>query len=297
MQQSGPSVKRISAVVLDRGSRTIRGDSLERLIAAGVDEVVSVLGPAPHYDVEQLAARIDRTRFVLLGRTVSAGEQINIGIHEAMFPLTFVLWSDDDLGRLTERAMERVRAENALCAVPTIRSDRGVTIPSVTAPAFHGPLFRTIPVQPGKHTTRTLLPFDFVGVYDRDRFVSLGGFDPGIVNPYWQRLDFGVRAHLWGERIAVVPELRVDATRPLPVDDTTPDASYARFHLKSLAVRFAGDSGRIPFKAFVSLVFRSGLGPREAVRVFNDGRAWVRQHRYRFVQDAKRLTELWEVDS
>jgi hypothetical protein len=296
VQQSGQDIRGISAVVLDRGSRTVRSDSLESLVKAGVDEIVAVLGPAPHYDVEQLASRISSARFVLLGSEVTPGEQINIGVHESMYPLVLVIWSDSDLGILSDRVMQRIHDGDALCAVPTIRSERAVVVPSVTAPAFHGTLFRTIPTQPGKQRSESLYPFDYVGMYNRRRFTSIGGYDRNIQNPYWQRLDFGVRAYLWGERIAVVPEFRVDASRPLPPDDTTPDASYARFHLKNLAVKFGGDSGRIPLRYGIRFLFRSGLGPAAAIRVFREVRAWVKGSRYRFTQDARRLTELWEVD-
>ncbi len=296
VQQRGPDTRGVSALVLDRGSRTVRGDSLERLAAAGVGEVISVLGPAPHYDVEQLAAKMNNARFVLLGSDISPGEQINIGVHVSMFPLVLVLWSDLDLGRLTDRAMRRISEIDALCVVPSIRSDRGVVIPSVAAPAFHGTLFRTIPTQPGKQRAESLYPFDYIGVYSREKFTSLGGYDPKIDNPYWQRLDFGLRTYLWGERIAVVPELRVDATRPLPSDDTTPDASYARFHLKNLAVKFGGDSGKIPLRYILRFMLRSGLGPVEALRIFRGIRSWVGANRYRFTQDARRVTKLWEVD-
>jgi hypothetical protein len=265
-------------------------------MSAGVDEVVTVFGPSPHYDVEQLAARVNNSRFVLLGASVSVGEQVNIGIRESVGPLCMVLWSDTEMAHLSERVLQRVRDADALCAVPTIRNERGIVIPSVSAPAFHGSHFRTIPVQPGRQTTRTLYPFDFFGVYDRERFVALGGYDASLANPYWQKLDFGVRAYLWGEQIAVVSELLIDSARPLPAEDSTPDRSYALFHLKNLAVKFAGDSGRLPLKTLVSLLLRGGLGPRSAVRAFREARAWVRQHRFRFVQDARRLTELWEVD-
>jgi len=296
VQQGGSDLRHVSAVVLDRGSRTVRGESFERLMAAGVDEVISVLGPAPHYDVEQLAAKMSNVRFVLLRSEVTTGEQINIGIHISTHPQVMVLWSDSELGRLTDRAMQRIRENNALCAVPTIRSDRGVIVPSVFAPAFHGTLFRTIPTQPGKQHADTLYPFDYVGIYSKEKFTGIGGYDRSIGNPYWQRLDLGLRAYLWGERIAVVPELRVDANRPLPTDDTTPDASYARFHLKNLAVKFGGDSGRIPTRYILPFLFRSGLGPAVALRIFRDIRSWVRTNKYRFCQDARRVTELWEVN-
>ena len=115
-----------------------------------------------------------------------------------------VVWSDCEVGIITERTLERIRSIDALCSVPTIRSERGTVVPSVTAPAFYGTRFRTIPAQPGNQS-ETLYPFDYSGVYGRDRFLRSGGFDRSIVNPYWQLLDFGFRAYLWGERIAVVP--------------------------------------------------------------------------------------------
>lgn len=295
VQRGADELRGISALVLDRGSRTIRADSLERLAGCGVDEVLIVLGPAPHYDVEQLAARISNTRFLLLGNDVSAGEKINIGIHESASPLVVVLWSDNELPRLTDRVIEHMTGDDALCHVPTIWSDRSVMLPSVTAPAFHGKLFRIVPTQPGKSTNQTLFPYEYIGVYGQDRFIRLGGYDPKIRNPYWQRLDFGMRAYLWGEQILVSPELRVNAAREIPPDDTTPDAGYARFYLKNLAVKFTGDNGRLQVRALFSVVFRSGLRLSAAVRLFREVRDWVDRYRYRFVQDAGRVTELWEA--
>lgn len=260
---------------------------------AGVDEVVTVLGPSPHYDVEQLAGKLPRVRFLLLTNSVSVGEQINIGMHESVCNLVLVVWSDCDVGVITERTLERIQTSDALCAVPTIRSERGTVVPTVTAPAFYGSRFRTIPAQPGNQS-ETLYPFDYAGVYDRERFLRSGGFDRAIVNPYWQLLDFGFRAYLWGERLIVVPSLRIDATRPLPAADTTLDQSYARFYLKNLAVRFGGDSGKLPLRRALGLISRSGLGPVAALRLFGEIRRWVRENRYRFRQDARRITELWE---
>ena len=39
--------------------------------------------------------------------------------------------------------------------------------------------------------------------------MQLGGFDYTIQNPYWQNLDFGVRAHLWGEKIRIFTSFRI----------------------------------------------------------------------------------------
>lgn len=285
----------LSILVLDRGSRTLRAESLELLLQAGVDEVVVVVGPAPHYDVEQLASRIDRTRFILLREALTGGERVNIGLRESVAERVLVMWSDYTIHALPERFGDREHSFSGMCAVPAIRGDRGGVIPSITAPAFHGNAFRTIPTLPGKHTPQTLFPYDFVGIYNRENCWAIGGYDEKIANPYWQKLDFGLRTYLWGSRITVAPDLRLDAERPIPQEDTSPDPGYSRFHLKNLGVRFGGDSGRLPLRRLFSFLLKSGLGPAKSAKIFFEVRRWVRENRYRFVQDAGRVIELWEV--
>jgi hypothetical protein len=287
----------VTALVLNRGGRPIRLETIQPFAECGVDELVVVLGPHPHYEIEQLASRLPRTRFVLLSRDVTVGERINIGIREAKSPLVFTVWSDMEPPTFTARLAERCAALDAVCSVPLIRSERNETVPSQIAPAFYRSLFRTIPTQPGAEGSPSLYVYADTGVFDRGRFDGLGGYDPRIENPYWQRLDFGFRAYLWGDRILALPSLRVQASRPLPADDTTADASYARFHLKNLAIRFVRDQGRLPLRQLVPFLLRSGLGITEGVRQFVDVRRWVGRNRYRFAQDARRVTELWEVDA
>ena len=48
----------LSAIVLNRRSRMTRAESLAKLVSDGLDDVVSVVGPQPQYDVEQLAKRL-----------------------------------------------------------------------------------------------------------------------------------------------------------------------------------------------------------------------------------------------
>lgn len=286
----------VSLLVLHRTGRPLYAESLQSCVDSGADETLVVLGPQPHYEVESLSTRLPSARFILLGREASVGDRLNVGIREARSPVALALWSDMTVPALSLRIVERVESFRAVCVVPALRNERNETMPSVIAPAFYRSYFRTIPAQPGSEGNPTLFPYADVGFFDCERFDRIGGYDPAITNPYWQRLDFGVRAHLWGERIAVLPSVRVDATRALPPEDTTPDASYARFHLKNLAIRFVRDQGRLPPRQLIPFLTRSGLGLAAGIREFRDVRAWVGAHRYRFVQDARRMTELWEVD-
>ena len=64
----------------------------------------------------------------------------------------------------------------------------------------------------------------------------------------------------------------------------------------AVTIRFVRDQGRLPLRQLLPFVLRSGLGVSEALRQFRDVRRWVARNRYRFTQDARRVTELWEVD-
>ena len=285
----------LSAIVLNRGGRPVRAETFIPFAECGVDEVIVVLGPQPHYEIEQLAARVPRARFILLSREVTVGEQINIGMHEARTAHVLTIWTDMRPPAINPWIVEKVEELDSACVVPLLKSERNETIPSVHAPAFYKSLFRTIPTQPASEGASSLYAYADTGVFDARRFERLGGFDPHIRNPYWQRLDFGMRTFLWGDRIRVLPSLRIQVTRPLPADDTTPDASYTRFHLKNLGIRFVRDQGRLPSRQLLLLSLRSGLGTAESVRLFREVRKWVEEHKYRFSQDARRLTELWEA--
>lgn len=286
----------VGALVLNRGGRPLRAETFEPFTTCGADEVLVILGPQPHYEVEQLAGRLPRTRFILLSREVTIGECLTIGIRESRSPFVLSLWSDMLPPTLCERTAERLVELDSVCTVPVIKTERNETVPSIVAPAFYRSLLRTVPTQPGAEGAPSICVYADTGVFRKERYENLGGYDPAIRNPYWQRLDFGFRAYLWGDRIRAMPTLRIGLTRPLPADDTTPDASYARFHLKNLGVRFLRDQGRLPLRLLLPFISRSGLGVSEAIRHFRDARDWVTRNRYRFTQDARRVTELWEVE-
>jgi hypothetical protein len=286
----------VTAIVLNRGGRQSRAEYLERLLELGVAHVITILDASPHYDIEQLASRSVFARFITLSQRTTVGNQINIAVREVTTPLFLVLWSGMEPSVLTPRVLAQVEELDALCVVPAIRTLQGEFAPTIVAPAFFGSKFRTISIQPNTSGALSLYPYAMIGVMQRSKFELIGGFDEEIENPYWQLLDFGFRSYLWGEQIAVLPSLRVNVSRDLPPEDTTPDESYARFHLKNLAIRFVRDQGRLPRVLLVPFLLRSGMSMGEAMRTFTTVRAWVRDNRYRFVQDARRVTELWEVD-
>ncbi len=285
----------LSVVVLNRGGRFNRGDYFAQLQALEPDEIISIEPAGAPYDVEALSNRHGNLRFLLLHSDSNRGQQVNIGVQEAHGRFVLVLWNDMDVASLPEKVLERIRDEGTLCAVPVMKNDRSEVVPSIQAPAFYHKLLRVVAVSPAKDNMPTLFPFDYTGIYNRERYLLTGGYDGDLSRSYWQKMDFGFRVHMWGESIRSNQLFRVSCTSPPPPEDITPNADYRVFYLRNLSVRYSGDHGVLPFSRFLPFHFRVGAGLLHSYRLFREVESWVETNRYRFVQDARSVTDLWEV--
>lgn len=288
--------KLISCAVLHRGGRYQRADLFSNLAEAGVDEVLSIEHNKAQYDVEELSERFPQARFLLMHRDMTTGEQINVAMGEARSRYVFVVWNDMQVSPIPPRVRKQLESEDQLCWVPFFRNERGEPVPNVIAPAFYRGLLRIIPFSAGNEQARTLFPFDYTGLYNRERFVQLHGYDGTITNPYWQKLDFGFRAYMWGESIYCLPSLRVQHLSHLEPDDTTPDESYRRFYLKNLAISYQGDHARLPLRKLPAYFARTRGGLIHSYKLFREIRRWVNQNKFRFRQNARSVTDLWEFE-
>ncbi|MDR1908402.1 MAG: hypothetical protein LBQ35_00600 [Spirochaetaceae bacterium] len=297
----------VSAILLNRGGRYPRRTLFQELEKTGFDYIVSVEGPQERYDVEELSLRFPQVRFILLKEALSPGEQINLAASELSEPLFFVLWNDlrilhsGGAVRMAERLL--LPPEEAaggtppgrrLCTAPLIQNIQLETLPTLVAPVFYKGAVNTVPFVLEREGAASLYPFDGVGVYDRERFIRLGGFDGMLKSPHWQLMDFGFRAYLWGEEIRATQVIRLSYNSETPSENSTAEESYRRFYLKNLAPVFQGDGARIPLGRFFTYLFRSGGDPFSAWAEFAEGRRWVRDNRRRFRRDARSLSGLWD---
>ena len=299
----------LSAVILNRGGRHPRYSYFEELEKAGFDYVLSMESSSTRYDLESLSQSFPFVRFVLLQEPVSPGEEINLAAAELSSPLFFVLRNDLKIlrggaaDRMADRllvggipgAVEKGRQYKRLCTVPLVQDGRSEVMPTIISPALVPErnlmaAFRTIPYVPRKEGLASLYPFDGIGIYDRDRFIRLGGFDPCIQNFHWQLMDFGFRSFLWGEEIASTQYIKLAYDGTIPQEDTTLGGSFFAFYLKNLAPVFRGDYAHIPLRRFPGYFRRRGdLGA--AWDEFSAARAWVKTNRYRFTSDARTIAE------
>jgi len=297
----------LSAVILERGGRYSRHTLFQDLVKVGFDYILSIEGPRERYDVEELSGRFPHVRFILLKEELTLGEQINLAASELTSALFFVLWNDIRIiysggaSRMVERLSlnqedddEQKSTFKRLCTVPLIQNSHFETLPTISAPALYKNSVKTLLFTPSKEGQPSLYPFDGVGIYDRKRFIKLGGFDGTLKNTYWQLMDFGFRLYLWGEKIGGTQMIRLSYDGEAPPEDSSADESYRRFFLKNLAPVFRGDHAYIPLKIFPSYFWRTGKSILSAWNDFSKGRQWVKINRHRFKSDARAITELWD---
>ena len=289
----------LSVLLLNRGSRFYRQEKLQALERAGIGDILCVEGPRIPHDIEALSKEFPRIHFLLLQEQATPGERINIGIEEARTRLVFVLWSDMELApELTgERSsfLAQIEEKQILCTVPRLTSPANQSLPCIQVPALIKGRLKLMPWKPVQEGMPSLFPFDYCGIYNRSRFTLSGGYDPWMSNPYWQKLDFGMRAFLWGERILCRRNMVVRYAGEPETEDSSADVSYKLFFLKNMAVRFNGEMGVLFRRRFPAYALRSGSGLLDALREFRESQEWVRENRFRFKSDVASLVAHWDI--
>jgi len=305
----------LSAVLLNRGGRFARRRLFYELEKTGFDNVISIEPSPARYDIDELGSRFPFVRFILLHDEISHGEQINIAASETDSPLFFVLWNDIKIigGGNARRMAERLtriqeNTESAgetrfkrLCTVPIIQNSRFETIPSLIVPQDKKKI-TTLYLNPSSEGLPSLYPFDWMGIYDRERFIRLGGFDSTLKNRHWQLMDFGFRAWLWGEEITASRLLKLSYDAEVPSENSSLNTDYYRFYLKNMAPVFRGDSAHLPLRRFPGYVLkacvsRNSSGIVSAWEDFSESRQWVKKNKFRWRYSPETVTNQWNLET
>ena len=274
----------------------LRRDLIEELVDAGFREIVTVEPQENSYTVESLSREFPALRFVLLHRPLSVGAQINLAMPLFAAERVLVQWSTMAPPQGLERAERHLRDHGDYCVAPVLRGEKGEPLPVLQTPAMERRALRVLSLPLRADKAPTLFPFDYVGLYHRERFVRLGGFDEAIANAFWQKLDLGFRWYLFGGNSVVLSGFRM-AYRSMPEpEDRTGDWGYARFFAKNLAVRVTDHGAQVPRLQVPAFALRSRLGIFHSIRVFSAARRWVAAHRGRFLRDARTVVDDWSVE-
>ena len=301
----------ISAVILSKGGHS-RKAIFQEIENTGFDNVISIESAAPHYDIEELARRFPFVRFILPEKEINIGEQINLAASDIDSPLFFVLRSDMKIiaGGNARRMAERLIADGEtqqskdkktgfkrLCTVPIIMNSNYEILPTLISPVTKRRKLRTSFFDPQQESQLSLYPFDGIGIYDRHRFIQIGGFDPAINKLYWQLMDFGFRSFLWGEEIALSLQLKICYDGEMPAEDYTVDENYRRFFLKNLAPVFRREYAHIPYYRFPAYFKNSGEDFLCAWEHFKAGRNWVTMNKHKWKCDGASVIKRFDQNA
>jgi hypothetical protein len=278
----------------------------QELEKTGFDNVISIESSSPNYNIEELSQRFPFVRFIIPEKEINLGEQINLAASEIESSLFFVLNSDMKIiaGGTARRMAERLivlqedagiysNAVKRLCTVPVIVNTNYESIPTIVTPLTRNKKMWTGMMEPHNEGELSLYPFNGIGIYDRLKFINIGGFDTTIKNTHWQLMDFGFRAYLWGEEISLSLHLKILFEKELPAIDNSVDKSYRQFYLKNLAPVFRDNCAHLPFYRFVPFLFKSNEDFFSALEEFSNKRKWVTENKNRFKCDDVAVIKRW----
>ena len=288
-----------SVILLNKSGRTFREKNINMLLGLGFTDIISIEGPGVSYSIKDLSEKFPMVRFLIPGEQITSGEMINYGMEIAKNQKVLVIWDTMIMSYnlFSERTIDILKNTESICIVPFLFNNKMQNIPSKTVPTMEN---KTLLVQSyvvTKSSVKTLYPFDFVGLYDKEKLMNIGGFDYTITSDYWQLLDFALRANLWGEKFIVCNFLKISYECEVSPEDTTLDSSYLRFFLKNLAPRFENDRAYIHKREFLPYLNRSSLSFFEAYKTFKMARNWVDKNKYRFKTDAENLIAFWDDEN
>lgn len=289
----------LSVILLSRSGSAFRVNNLDKLLPMGFKQIVSVESPAVNYNLDELAKRYPSVKFIVPQEEVTPGDMINLGMSEITGEEVLVIWDTVNVNPrfLTKKLAERFADDSILCQVPLLASEKMDVLPVRMIPSVEKGSLAVTGIHQAPEGSATIYPFDYIGVYNRKKFIMLGGFDYTITSSYWQNLDFAVRAWLWGEEFRMVPQFRLNYETGILAEDTTPDKSQLRFYLKNMAPKFVQDYAYIPKIRFFSYLRRSSCSLSEALKDFKNARLWVEKNKYRYKKDAIELIDFWEKES
>lgn len=284
----------VAAILINTGGIHFRQTMIENLLECGFKDIISIESDPENYNIEEISMQFPSVKFVVPLENVNEGDMINMGIEETKSEWVLVLKDTLNITKniLSPRIFEFLTKDNPYCVAPLL-SFNGERVTCCYFPSIKKSLLEVVTDSVVAEGKATLYPQDFIALYNRKKFIDLGGFDYTIKSSYWQNLDLCFRSWLWGEKITLSTVLNISYNQKTEGVDKTANIGSSRFFLKDLAPHFKNDHAFVSPMEFFSFLPRSSCGLFESLRQFADGRDWVKKNKYRFKFDAVYLVENW----
>ncbi len=284
-----------SVVLINDGWSPSRVKTLDTLLGCGFSSVVSIESSRANYNIEDFSRRFPSVKFIVPLETVTDGDLVNIAMNEVQSEYVLILRDTLDIKSdvMTPILFSNLTAEKSFCICPRLMLRGNVSFPVVSSPSSRKSVFDVESSAKVTDGAGNLFPYDLVALFNRKKFIALGGYDYTIESNYWQNLDLSLRSWLWGEKTIMSTSFAISYATDVEQVDSTASQYSNRFYLKNLLPRFVRGEGVIPLSSFLLYLPRSGCGFFEAWRQFKDARRWVSDNKFRFRLDAVTLVQRW----
>ena len=300
----------VTCLVLNRSGNSYRNFVFDRLIHQGFEKVIwieSNIGgknsstQLKGRNIGELSILYPTVKFLVPNDTndyVSIGDMINLGMQEASSSYVLVLFDDmcADSFQIPMSIVNRMVENGAFCLCPKLITSNQCVLPVKFSPREEKGVFEVDSSITMASGNRTFYAADWVGLYNRDKFIQLGGIDYTITTDYWQKMDLFFRAWLWGERSLLDLSLSFTYSGEVHVENRTRNMSYLRFYLKNLLPVYRNGEAQIPLTYFFTFKYKNLCGLKESYILFKNARQWVHTSRYRFKTDAITFIKNWQTD-
>ena len=290
-----PDALNISVILLNSSASHLKLDVFENLLGCNFRSIICVENQGANYSTEDISKKFPSIKFIIPLEKTSEGELINLAMNE--IDSDYVLVLRDNLyipsGVVLSNLADRLTGEDIYCLVPRLmdKNKNGLyTLFTPGAEKSHFVIDSSSVVTDGK---KTIYPKDFIALYNRKKFIQLGGFDYTIQTPYWQNLDLAIRSWLWGQQTKLTTMLQFSYIDEPPVEDRTINYDYLRYYLKNEVPKYKLQQGYIKNTSFPGFLFRSSCGYLEAKRLFKAAKKWVEKNKYQFKMDLQSFIKDW----
>lgn len=274
----------------------LRTQTIENLLVADYAAIIWVTaGGSNAHSIEDLSKKYPTVKFVVPQEECTIGALINTAV--SLVTTTHFLLLKDIIHVSQNILPPNIAAnfikQDLFCIAPRLLDTNGEGVIINNFPESTKGRFRISSASFVCDGLPVIYPVDFIGLYSRQKFIQLGGYDTNIKSVYWQNVDLGTRAWLWGEEIRVTTQITLSYNRDKETDDVTRDYGYLYYYLKNVLPVFRDDHGCVKGSSFLNYKLATHCGWFEAKDLFNEARRWVTLNQYRYKCDIRGLVETW----
>lgn len=285
----------ISVILLNSSGSHFKMHTFENLLQCNFQSIISIEHDPNNTTIDEMSKKFPMIKFIVPQEFASDGELINLAMAEVKSDYVLVIRDTLHIpsGIIMQHMSEQLTKTGVYCIVPRLFDQNKNSIPCTFNPGVNKTHFVVESALGMQDSMKTLYPFDYIALYNREKFIQLGGFDWSITSPYWQNLDLALRSWLWGEETRITSLLQFSYNTEMPVEDRTVNLDYLRYYLKNELPKLKMEQGYIKKSSFISFLFRSSCGFLEARRQFNAAKEWVKKNKYKFKMDLQTFVENW----